>query len=171
MHIYYDTSKAEDPDRVAEIRSLADLLSKRAQKKASKKADDARQVQPPNMILLGDFNIFDSKNDKTMKALLDNGFRVPEEISGAHTNKLRDKNYDQIAFYEIAKHFEVKNGGVFDYFQSVFSDKYQKEYQKLAGGKKKFDTWRTFQMSDHLVLWTELQIDFSENYLAVLLRS
>jgi len=171
VHIYYGSSKAEDPVRVAEIRSLAELLSKRAEKKPANKAEKARQIQPPNVILLGDFNIFDSKNDKTMKALKDNGFRVPEEISGAHTNKLRDKNYDQIAFYEVAKRFEVKQKEVFDYYQSVFSNKHQKEYNELAGGKKKFDTWRTFQMSDHLVLWTELQIDFSENYLAVLLRS
>jgi hypothetical protein len=84
---------------------------------------------------------------------------------------LRDKNYDQIAFYEVARRFEVRKGGVFDYYQSVFSDKYAEQYYELAGGKKQFDTWRTFQMSDHLVLWTELQIDFSENYLAVLLRS
>jgi hypothetical protein len=171
VHIYYGTSKAEDPVRVAEIGSLAKLLSKRAKKRPAKKREEDRQTQPPNVILLGDFNIFDSKNDKTMKALGKNGFRIPEEISGAHTNKLRDKNYDQIAFYEVAKRFEVNRGGVFDYYQSVFSDKHQKEYYKLAGGKKKFDKWRTFQMSDHLVLWTELQIDFSENYLAVLFRS
>lgn len=169
VHIYYGTQKAEDPVRVAEIKSLAGLLAKRATKKPKKKSQ--MQAQPPNVILLGDFNIFDSKNDKTMKALEKNGFRIPDAISGAQTNKLRDKNYDQIAFYEVAKRFEARRGGVFDYYQSVFSDKYQEQYYELAGGKKKFDNWRTYQMSDHLVLWTELRIDFSENYLAVLLRA
>jgi hypothetical protein len=172
VHIYYGTSKAEDPTRVKEIGDTAKLLTNRAKKPTAKKEDDdVKRNAPPNMILLGDFNIFDSKNDKTMKALLKNGFRIPEQISGAHTNKLRDKNYDQIAFYEVARRFEVRKGGVFDYYRSVFSDKYAEQYYELAGGKKKFDAWRTFQMSDHLVLWTELQIDFSENYLAVLLRS
>jgi len=28
--------------------------------------------------------------------------------------------------------------------------------------------WRTFQMSDHLPLWVELQIDFSDAYLGAL---
>ena len=146
-------------------------MSKRGPKKLGTKDTDVKRRLQPNMILLGDFNIFDSKNDETMKALMRNGFRIPEEISGAHTNRLRDKNYDQIAFYEVSKRFEVTTGGVFDYYQSVFSDKHAAEYYELAGGKRKFDSWRTFQMSDHLVLWTELRIDFSENYLAVLLRS
>lgn len=98
-HIYYGTSKNEDPTRVKEIASLADLLATRAKKKTTKKGEDRRQAQPPNLILLGDFNIFDSKNSKSMKTLQDNGFRVPEQISGAHTNRLKNKNYDQIAFY------------------------------------------------------------------------
>jgi hypothetical protein len=45
--------------------------------------------------------------------------------------------------------------GVFDYCDSVFSDRYASNYYKLAGGKKGFDLWRTFQMSDHLVLSTD----------------
>jgi hypothetical protein len=31
----------------------------------------------------------------------------------------------------------------------------------LAAYKK----WRTWQMSDHLVLWTEIKMDFTESYL------
>lgn len=31
--------------------------------------------------------------------------------------------------------------------------------------KKYYDEWRTFQMSDHLPLWVELEIDFSDGYL------
>jgi endonuclease/exonuclease/phosphatase family metal-dependent hydrolase len=170
-HIYYGTSKSEDPTRLKEIATLADLLATRAKKKTAKPGDDRRQAQPPNLILLGDFNIFDSKNSGSMNALANNGFRVPDQISGKHTNKLKNKNYDQIAFYEVARRFQATNGGVFDYYESVFSDKYADQYYEMCGGKGKFDSWRTFQMSDHLVLWTELQIDFSKNYLATVLRS
>jgi len=28
-----------------------------------------------------------------------------------------------------------------------------------------YEEWRTFQMSDHLPLWVELEIDFSDSYL------
>jgi endonuclease/exonuclease/phosphatase family metal-dependent hydrolase len=43
-----------------------------------------------------------------------------------------------------------------------------------AAGKSKaslrdyYDEWRTFQMSDHLPLWVELEIDFSDRYLEYL---
>jgi len=30
--------------------------------------------------------------------------------------------------------------------------------------------WRTFQMSDHLPLWVELKIDFSDQYLERVLK-
>lgn len=34
--------------------------------------------------------------------------------------------------------------------------------------KKYYNQWRTFQMSDHLPLWVELEIDFSDRYLEYL---
>jgi endonuclease/exonuclease/phosphatase family metal-dependent hydrolase len=37
-----------------------------------------------------------------------------------------------------------------------------------ASLKEYYDEWRTFQMSDHLPLWVELEIDFSDEYLEYL---
>jgi len=37
-----------------------------------------------------------------------------------------------------------------------------------ASLEKYYDEWRTFQMSDHLPLWVELEIDFSDKYLEYL---
>lgn len=37
-----------------------------------------------------------------------------------------------------------------------------------ASLEKYYDEWRTFQMSDHLPLWVELEIDFSDEYLEYL---
>ena len=37
-----------------------------------------------------------------------------------------------------------------------------------ASLKKYYHKWRTFQMSDHLPLWVELEIDFSNEYLEYL---
>jgi exonuclease III len=37
-----------------------------------------------------------------------------------------------------------------------------------ASLKKYYEKWRTFQMSDHLPLWVELKIDFSDQYLEYL---
>jgi hypothetical protein len=51
-------------------------------------------------------------------------------------------------------------------------------YLKNKQGKKRnakertryYNDWRTFQMSDHLPLWIELQIDFGKEYLRARLR-
>jgi hypothetical protein len=34
-----------------------------------------------------------------------------------------------------------------------------------------YNDWRTFQMSDHLPLWIELQIDFGKEYLEAKLKN
>ena len=30
---------------------------------------------------------------------------------------------------------------------------------------RQFNLWRTYQMSDHLPLWAEFRVDFSDDYL------
>ena len=49
------------------------------------------------MILLGDFNIFDT-SDQTMNAILEAGFTIPEELQGRPSNAPKTRHYDQIAF-------------------------------------------------------------------------
>ncbi|MEO8496238.1 MAG: endonuclease/exonuclease/phosphatase family protein [Planctomycetota bacterium] len=44
----------------------------------------------------------------------------------------------------------------------------QKAMASEAALKKYYDEWRTFQMSDHLPLWIELEIDFTDAYLKYL---
>jgi hypothetical protein len=82
-------------------------------------------------------------------------------------------------------------GGVFDYFDLVYrKDDYAAYVSAMMGGKNENDPhnaltfntsgqkrsekqcrfyyrnhWRRRQMSDHLVLWLELMIDYGETYL------
>lgn len=105
------------------------------------------------------------------------------------SNMNRDKFYDQIAFYSKKNELELgkskKSAGVFNFYDSVFREADFDVYHPLASNKdkknkkgkliwgstpaerKKYFTkdWRTWQMSDHLPLWTELNIDFTEKYL------
>ena len=105
------------------------------------------------------------------------------------------KHYDQIAFnlhleegVEILKK-DVKHSGAFDFTQSVYRDEDYKEYIDVmpekdlkekdpVTGKKKTEkrtgsaaktyfhsTYRIGQMSDHMPLWVELNVDFSEKYI------
>ena len=173
VHIYYGKSSGVDKRRVSEIDAVASYLSKR-----SKKEDES-------YILLGDFNIVKTSDD-TMKALEKNGFFIPDSIKRHPTDLGQTNHYDQIAF-----HFKIKpemtvfsegreKSGAFNFTESVYTKDDMNEYrkyfpEKVLEGKTEpeiqkyyMSTWRTFQMSDHLPLWAELKIDFSNQYLETL---
>ncbi len=177
VHIYYgDDSGAKMARRIEEINAITRLLSQRADDEAA------------NYILLGDFNIV-SPEHQTMQALKKHGFIIPEDLSRLPSNVSQDKHYDQIAFK--AREGQVQFGGhagVFNLYKSVLRAEDQDVYvgHMQEAGKLELDdegrprdnagntdyylnTWRTFQMSDHLPMWIELKIDFSEQYLRDLL--
>ncbi len=164
VHIYYGTAKPNDPRRIKEIDALAKLLAKRG------KADPRKISEPENLILLGDFNIF-SRDDATYKSITKAGFVVPEqlqEIPGSNVQK--NKHYDQIAIMSRPDRFQLTDkAGVFDFYEHVFRDDQADAYKALmkatGGTKTGFKQWRTYQMSDHLLMWCELAIDYADAYL------
>jgi endonuclease/exonuclease/phosphatase family metal-dependent hydrolase len=180
VHIVYGEKTAEPVARIEEIKQVAEFLKKRTE-------DPTEPIH--NFIVLGDFNIF-AEGDRTMKALTEAGdFSIPEQIASIPGSNLTgEKKYDQIAYRSREGRFEATgNAGVFDYYRHVFTaddsatyrpyiDRYIKE--RHAAGKKspkepttdaarlsQFKTWRTYQMSDHLPLWAEFRVDFSDQYL------
>jgi hypothetical protein len=64
--------------------------------------------------------------------------------------------------------------GVFDFYEHVFREDQAGDYAalvKATGGEKTgYKQWRTYQMSDHLLMWCELAIDFSNEYLEDVLQ-
>lgn len=179
VHIYFGKETGvEKKRRVDEIAAISTFLSARAKKENT------------NYILLGDFNI-PNTSDPTFLALEEGGFHVPEAIlkeASLGTNKEQSKIYDQIAFklserkdMTLFKEGEENNAGVFDYYTSVFREDAYKTYKRYfpaaqqvkdAAAQEKYylNTWRTFQMSDHLPRWVKLRIDFSDEYLSGLLE-
>ena len=182
VHIFY--GKASDTQieerRLNEIKKAVEFLSKRA------KDEDL------SYILLGDFNIPNCKTDY-MKALESKKFFIPDAIKEHPSNLGKSKHYDQIAFNikleATMELFDKKNqkAGAFDFTESVYKaedleiyrkffpptaftvkdtktkemrDKTEKEIEKYY-----MNDYRTFEMSDHLPLWVELKIDFSNQYL------
>jgi endonuclease/exonuclease/phosphatase family metal-dependent hydrolase len=175
VHIYYGTANPNDRRRVAEIARIAQLLADRNARRA--KAPDG---EPDDVILLGDFNIFNQQGDKTTKALTSAGFELPKEITKlpGGSNVKADKYYDQIAYLNPRGALRsTRKAGVFSFFDLIYRDEdcdfYVPEMQSTDGQKfgrakdrlKYFKQWRTFQMSDHSPLWIELNMDFSEGYL------
>jgi exonuclease III len=175
VHILYGKDTAADPRRVEEIRKIARFIAKRGEEDTS---------WSKNLILLGDFNIFDP-SDVTMKEITNAGFVVPAELQsleGTNVGK-KGRHYDQIAFLPRAGRLEsTGRAGVFDFFDTVYTsddeaiyvdDMGERYHTTKAGNPRTPDKktqyyrtyWRTHQMSDHLPMWIELKIDFGKEYL------
>jgi len=172
VHILYGESRADDPDRVKEIEALAGFLARRTTDK---------HAWSKNLILLGDFNIFDT-SDSTFHALVDVGFEVDERLQELPSNAGRNKHYDQIALMQRGRYRpSVLEAGVFDFLDVVYTDDDEREYVSAMGAayrksskgqtrsaaqkRRYYRQWRTFQMSDHLPMWVSLKIDFGLEYL------
>ncbi len=179
VHLYYGSSGgAGYRRRVAEIDAIAKFLATRAKK------------EDKNLILLGDFNIV-RRDDDTFRALERHGWLVPEELE-VTTNMVRSKYYDQIAFMVREDELQLgdsdDNAGAYDPYRTVMRsgdwESYYEAVQTLNRSTDKWDEdddgqptdddgkrsyfsrqWRTWQISDHLPLWVELKIDFTEPYL------
>lgn len=167
VHLYFGSDSGEKLQRrINEIETVGKNLAKKAKREES------------NIIVLGDFNI-KSPEHKTMQALLKSGFEIPKALQQP-TNVKKDKYYDQIAFMlrknELQLGDSTPNSGVYDFFKVLFKKKDVDLYNGLATNKRLWskqkdktsyylNKWRTFQMSDHMPLWVELKIDFSDQYL------
>ena len=175
VHILYGDYR-DTTARIGEIDEIAEFLSIRADRTGE------------NIILLGDFNIL-SRDDPTFEPLENHGWTVPLNFK---TNVSKNKAYDQIAFKmkqgNLQRGSSDPNAGAFDFFESVFVDEEWERYYEVAAAtgrpmtswdktlnwpsndtvltrEEYFRNWRTWQVSDHLPLWLELKIDFTDEYL------
>ena len=68
-------------------------------------------------------------------------------------------------------HIIPYRAGVYDCFDIVYrideEDTYQPFMRKPGSSEfySSYASWRTYQMSDHLPMWVELQVDFAREYL------
>jgi hypothetical protein len=162
VHIYYGEGD-ENPRRVGEINETAALLAKKA--KDYIETEKRIAYSPQNLVLLGDFNIA-KHTDATFKALQKNKFVIPEPLQKLPgSNVDHDKFYDQIAFYERTDGINAMKAGVFDFYEYVYND--ETVYGKFAKQTKSrsFKDWRTYQMSDHLIMWVQFDVDKTNTYL------
>jgi len=161
-HIVFEEA-AGRPLREDEINAIAAILKQRANA-----ADEVH-------IMLGDMNI-ETLSDAGMKALQNNGFLVPDLGT---TSLVGSKYYDQIAFTGPAKETRMLNKGVIRWQEAVFGDHDAAAYEAIAAATREpphtgqpysnwasaYQSWRTHEMSDHLPVWIELEVDYSNEYL------
>jgi endonuclease/exonuclease/phosphatase family metal-dependent hydrolase len=159
VHIIWGDDEAEPPERINEIRQVAQFLKERTM-------DETAWAR--NLVLLGDFNIFEPDN-ATFKELEKAGFVIPKEIREFPSNAPKTKHYDQIAFRVRENSLDMTGkAGTFDFYKTVFKATAEDEaiYKSVMSPKyKDYREWRTHQMSDHLPMWVELKIDYSDEYL------
>jgi endonuclease/exonuclease/phosphatase family metal-dependent hydrolase len=134
--------------RIAELQMLADWVDG---KRTEKHAEDK------DLIVMGDFNI-PAIDDDFYKAITSRGLQMPDALVGlTHgTNLQRNKRYDQILHYPMFKNKFANAAGTVDFF---ISDSHIKELFPKGGMTR---TQFTYQLSDHLPLWMQINTDIDD---------
>jgi endonuclease/exonuclease/phosphatase family metal-dependent hydrolase len=139
--------------RRGELEGLADWVERRVGEKV---------VDDLDILVAGDFNIPDTKG-ALFKAITKHGLQLPRALAGLDhgSNLEKNKRYDQILHLPETKGFTGR-GGVLDFYCG--------DHKPLFPGvnltKEKF----TYELSDHLPLWLEVDTDNDEERLDALLQ-
>ncbi len=145
-HIRWGSIEA---DRAKELTLLAEYVYARTIKDATIDRD---------VIVMGDFNI-PSLQSPLYKAVTKRGLMMPQSLAGVHgSNLAKDKRYDQILYNPVYTKSFADAGGVIDFFKTGWGDLYPE-----AKGPK--DPKFTYQLSDHLPLWTMINTDVDSEQL------
>ncbi len=104
-----------------------------------------------DIIVAGDFNI-PSDDSPLMAALCSKGLQLAPGLQGKHgSNLAKDKRYDQILHDpRFVKSFTA-HGGVLDFYQG--------DHASLYPGEKLTKQQFTYELSDHLPLWIQVNTD------------
>ena len=134
---------------------LADWIKGRRRDKYNEDSD---------IIVMGDFNI-PSRTDALFKAITKNGLQIPKALLGmVHGSNLeKDKRYDQILHYPVFPESFTNAGGVLDFYvdENGIKDLFPGDMTKA-----KF----TFQMSDHLPLWMQINTNIQGQQLQQIIQ-
>jgi hypothetical protein len=169
FHVVYGGQKNAETASTQEVKQIVDFMLKKSPKQSA---------LPENLILLGDFNMFDP-DGIVAQVLVNCGFSIPHGRESVRSTNvgLESRFYDQIAILlERNKQLNHTPSGVMDFFDAVYSDEKFEEYReelRLSSGAVPSNPlryyrsfWRRREMSDHMLLWVQLSVDFSYEYLA-----
>ncbi len=146
-----------------------------------------------SLVIAGDFNFYRKKDDAAISLIEDAGFFEIEGLVGVNTNAADKHAFDRMfirknEYFKIVRDIEGNRiGGVFNIFDYVYRKGQARRYKKyilesyggekdLAGDadalEKQYHVyWKRNQVSDHLPIWFELEIDSSQKFLEGKLES
>jgi endonuclease/exonuclease/phosphatase family metal-dependent hydrolase len=141
--------------RRQELQLLADWV---AAKQKSKFVEDC------DLIVMGDFNI-PAIDDDLFKAITSQGLQIPKALRGLDhgSNLEKNKRYDQILQSAQYDQSFTDVGGVMDFYLDE-----SRIAELFPGGMSK--TKFTFQLSDHLPLWMQVNTDVAGEQLHQIIR-
>ncbi|HMB68040.1 MAG TPA: endonuclease [bacterium] len=192
VHIYYgdEAEQSEGMERrTEEIRKLTESIAARAKKENDSDVDNFFFVLGDFNIVGKNHATMDAllSNDFVIPEGIQT---IP-----AGTNVKRDRYYDQIAYWNGTSFrnrpgnvtsVEVRRAGIFDFFKHVYrmddddpggadeaaytplmNAKLQeaRDAGRSSAGSWRYSDWRTYQMSDHLPMWVELKVDYTDEFL------
>ena len=140
VHIRWGDSEAS---RIPPLEELAKWVDKRRKEK---------YVVDKDFIVMGDFNI-PKIDDKLYQAITSRGLEIPDALRGTDhgSNLARNKRYDQILHYRRHTTTSKGVGGVLDFYRDDWRALFpEEEYPDMD------DREFTYQMSDHMPLWVQL---------------
>ena len=141
-------------ERIAPLTLMAEWVDRRRKE---------RHAFDKDIIVMGDFNI-PAKGDRLYQAVTGKGLRMPKALFGVHgSNLARNKRYDQILHVPTLGDLFTDNGGVLDFYANSFKPL----YRRVNKTKKEF----TYELSDHLPLWIQLDVNREEAKLDQIIRS
>jgi hypothetical protein len=149
-----------DKARIAPLKLLADWVHKRSREK---------HVIDKDWIVVGDFNI-PSTSSPLFEAVARKGLSLPRALANiahkdAASNLARDKRYDQILHQSTESFSLTGKAGVLDFYAGNWRALFPAdEFPDLT--KAKF----TYELSDHLPLWVELNLRVDEETLDQILN-
>ena len=140
VHIRWGNRAA---DRIASLKELARWIDKRRKDK---------HVVDKDITIIGDFNI-PALDDELFQAITSKGLAIPDVLRDTKhgSNLAGNRRYDQILHYRRHTKTFTDVGGVLDFYDNDWEALFPREqYPRME------KTGFTYQMSDHLPLWVQL---------------
>jgi len=129
--------------RIPPLERLAEWIDKRCKEK---------YVVDKDIIVMGDFNI-PKLDDALYRAITSKGLTIPDVLRGTEhgSNLAGNKRYDQILHYRRHTKTFKDVGGVLDFYCGDWQALFPREHYPHMS-KRDF----TYELSDHLPLWVQL---------------
>jgi endonuclease/exonuclease/phosphatase family metal-dependent hydrolase len=149
-HVRWGDSEEQ---RLPELKLLADWVARRTRED---------YMGDKDVIVQGDFNI-PAVNGPLYEAIASKGLRMPPALTGVTgTDLAKNKRYDQILHLPTFTKSFTNKGGILDFYAGDYASLYPNEPMT----KHEF----TFELSDHLPLWVQLDTDIEDERLDQILN-